>query len=88
MLEHSVKLGRRLELGEVATETGIHRTTLSKMVNRPDYNCTTNNLDLLCRYFDCALSDIAVYEADPAVEKAIQRTFKGPRKSRKVPLKK
>lgn len=68
LLDHSAAIGRRLELGEVANATGIHRTTLSKMINKADYSCTTANLDLLCKYFDCPLSDLARYEADSAAE--------------------
>lgn len=53
--------GRRVTFEEVSQETGINRTTLSKMANTRGYNTTTNNLDQLCKYFKCSLSDLAEY---------------------------
>lgn len=57
--------GRRITLGEVAEATGITRTTLSRIANNRGYNTTTDNLDALCRYFGCGLSDIAEYVQTP-----------------------
>jgi len=62
--ERSFKEGRRITLEEVSKETGIHRSTLSKIANQKGYNTTTDNLDALCRYFQCELKDIAVYLED------------------------
>lgn len=59
--EHEFKSGKRLTLGDVASATGIHRTTLSKIANTRKYNTTTDNLDALCRFFDCQLSDLAEF---------------------------
>ena len=53
--------GRRITLGEVAEETGITRTTLSRIANNRGYNTTTDNLDALCAYFGCQVGDIAEY---------------------------
>ena len=49
--------GRRVTLEEVSKETGIHRTTLSKMANQKGYNTTTDNIDKLCDYFGCEIED-------------------------------
>ena len=49
--------GRRITLEEVSRETGIHRTTLSKMANQKGYNTTTDNIDKLCEYFACNVED-------------------------------
>lgn len=49
--------GRRVTLEEVSKETGIHRTTLSKMANQKGYNTTTDNIDKLCNYFGCEIED-------------------------------
>lgn len=68
LAERSFKLGRRLEWREVAEATGIHRTTLSRMVNTRGYNASAHNLDSLCRYFDCELGELAVYVPDDQVE--------------------
>lgn len=63
-------LGRRLTISEVSDATGIHRMTLSKMINRRNYSTTTEHLDRLCDYFGCALDDVAEYvvDADPSNE--------------------
>ena len=70
--------GRRIEWREVAAETGIHRTTLSKMANSRGYNATISNLDLLCRFFKCQVGDLAVYVPDEELEAPGAMSFKGP----------
>ncbi len=52
---------RRITIGEVAEAGGIHRMTLSKMINQKGYNTGTENLDRLCAYFDCRLEDLVEY---------------------------
>lgn len=52
---------RVITMGEVAEATGIHRTTLTKIANSPGYNCTTDNIDRLCQYFECATGDVIVF---------------------------
>lgn len=59
---------RRITIGEVANAAGIHRMTLSKMINRRGYNTSTENLGRLCAYFDCRVEDLVEYT--PEVEKA------------------
>ena len=54
----------RLDWKDVAVATGIHRSTLSRMLNTPGYNATTDNLNLLCRYFNCQVGDVATYIPD------------------------
>lgn len=58
------KTGRRITLGEVAKATGINRMTLSKMVNHRGYNAQSENLDKLCRYFDCRIEELVEYIPD------------------------
>jgi len=50
--------GRRVTISEVAEGAGIHRMTLSKMINRKGYSTGTDNLDKLCVYFNCSIEDI------------------------------
>lgn len=57
-------LDRRLTISEVSDATGIHRMTLSKMINRRHYSTTTDHLDRLCAYFGCSLEDVAEYVVD------------------------
>lgn len=61
MEDHQFKSGVRLTLGDVAEGSGIHRTTLSKIINTRGYNTTSDNLNALCKFFDCRLEDIAEY---------------------------
>ena len=53
--------GRRITISEVADATGIHRMTLSKMINQKGYNTGSENLNRLCKYFKCSIEDIVEY---------------------------
>ena len=70
--------GSRVTLEEVATATGIHRTTLTKIALKRGYNTTTNHLDELCKFFGCGLDKLAefVTDADAPVEPRPQATKK------------
>jgi putative transcriptional regulator len=61
MAEKAFKEDRRVTFEEISSETGVNRTTMSKMVNQRGYNTTTDNLDRLCRYFRCSLGELAEY---------------------------
>ncbi|RDL45513.1 transcriptional regulator [Marinomonas piezotolerans] len=61
LAEKSFQEGRRITMVEVAEKTGISRITLSKMANQKGYSTVTDNLDKLCAYFGCSLSEIAEY---------------------------
>lgn len=64
LAEKHFKEGRRITLLELSQATGINRVTLSKMVNQRGYSTVTDNLDRLCRYFDCKIDQLAEYVAD------------------------
>lgn len=49
---------RKIGLAEIADATGIHRTTLTKIGNVPGYNTVTDNIDKLCGFFGCEISDL------------------------------
>jgi DNA-binding Xre family transcriptional regulator len=72
--------GRRVTLDEVAAATGIHRTTLSRLSSPRGANVTSDNLDRLCHYFQCELSELAVYETSdlPEPRKKPQRSNEKP----------
>jgi putative transcriptional regulator len=55
---------RRVTLEEIASATGIHRTTLSKIANQKGYNTTTDVLDKLCAFFSVPLEAIAQVVSD------------------------
>lgn len=53
--------GRRVTISEVAEGAGIHRMTLSKLINQKGYSTGTDNLDRLCAYFQCEVADLVEY---------------------------
>ncbi|MGM0823014.1 MAG: helix-turn-helix domain-containing protein [Pseudomonadota bacterium] len=59
---------RRITIGEVAKAAGIHRMTLSKMINQRGYNTSTENLGRLCAYFDCRVEELVEYVPEKAPE--------------------
>ncbi|WP_085919389.1 helix-turn-helix domain-containing protein [Halomonas sp. CSM-2] len=61
LAEKGFQENRRVTLDEVSQETGIHRTTLSKIANQRGYNTGTESIDRLCAYFDCKVEDIIEY---------------------------
>lgn len=56
--------GRRITIQEIATETGLNRMTLSKILNHKGHSAGTEVLDKLCAYFNCKLEDLAEYVPD------------------------
>ncbi len=61
MADYQFRTGARLTFDELAKETEIHRTTLSKIANTRSYNTTTDNIDKLCRFFKCQIGDLMEY---------------------------
>lgn len=55
---------RVITLVEVAEVTGLHRATLSKICNVPDYVTRTDVVDKLCTYFGCSVSDLMEHVRD------------------------
>ncbi|MEY4581278.1 MAG: hypothetical protein RL701_5981 [Pseudomonadota bacterium] len=49
---------RRITIQEVAEDSGVHRMTLSKMLNHKGYSTGTDVLDKLCLYFGCGIEDL------------------------------
>jgi len=61
LAEKQFKDGRRVTISELSEATGINRGTLSKMVNQKGYSTVTNNIDMLCAFFDCKVEDLMEY---------------------------
>ena len=61
MADKEFKESRRVTLEEVSRETGIHRTTLSKIANQKGYVTNTDVLDRLCTFFGVNTNDVAEY---------------------------
>lgn len=53
--------GRRVTINEVASNTGLNRMTLSKILNQRGYGTGTETIDKLCQYFGCQVEDLMVY---------------------------
>jgi len=51
MADKGFNEGRKITFEEVSRETGIHRTTLTKVANQKGYNASTDIIDKLCSYF-------------------------------------
>ena len=62
--------GRRITLDEVGSGTGIHRVTLSRLGSQKGYNCTTDVLGRLCKFFNCPIEKLIEYVPDEADQTA------------------
>lgn len=60
MAEKSFKEGKRVSIEDVSNATGIHRSTLSRIINVKGHKTTTDIIDTLCDYFDCEVGDLVV----------------------------
>ena len=55
---------RRVTINEIAEATGVNRMTISKMINHKGANTGTENINRLCNYFKCSLTDLVEYIPD------------------------
>lgn len=62
--EKEFQEGRNITYEEIARETGIHRTTLSRIANIKGYVTNTDVLDKLCAYFGVNTNEVAEHIAD------------------------
>ena len=62
--DKAFKERRKIILNEIVQESGISSATLSRIANTPGYNATLENIDALCKYFDCTISDLLEYIKD------------------------
>jgi putative transcriptional regulator len=60
--------GRPITLAEIAEATGVHRMTLSRLNNPRGYSTSTDTLNRLCEYFNCAIEDLIEYVPDSEVQ--------------------
>ena len=57
---------RRLTLTELSRQTGVFRTTLSRIGGPTPVNTTVENIDKLCAFFRCQVGDLMEYVPDDA----------------------
>jgi putative transcriptional regulator len=50
--------GQRIMVKDIADATGLNRTTISKLMNTRGASTSTDNIDKLCDFFDCEVSDV------------------------------
>ena len=56
--DYQFKTNSRLTLIDLAAATGVHRMTLSKMLNHHDANITVQTLCRLAEFFECEVGDM------------------------------
>jgi putative transcriptional regulator len=56
--------GRRVTINDISDATGIHRATLSKMINSPGCNVTLDTIDRLCKFFQVPVEQIIEHIPD------------------------
>jgi putative transcriptional regulator len=78
--EKAFREGRRIEWKDVADATGIHKATLSRMLNVRGYNAGVSSVDSLCRYFNCQVGDLLVYVPDAELQAPPEKDSRGPRR--------
>jgi DNA-binding Xre family transcriptional regulator len=66
MADHNFRNGTRVEWKDVAAATGVHRSTLSKMLNVRGYNASVDSIDRLCTFFQCRVEDLLVHVPESA----------------------
>lgn len=47
---------------QIQRETGIHATTISRIINGKQLNLGLETLDKLCTVLDCKIQDLITYE--------------------------
>lgn len=67
LADREFKEGKRTNLDEIAAATGINKSTLSRISSVRGHNTTTDNIDKLCRYFDCPVERLMEYVPDEQV---------------------
>jgi DNA-binding Xre family transcriptional regulator len=70
LAEKEFRERRVITLIEVASCSGVHRTTLSRIANDPGYSATTAVLDRLCEYFRCPVGDLVEHVPDDGLDRA------------------
>lgn len=79
LAKHIFSTGKRVEWQDVAEATGVHRTTLSRMINVRGYAATTTSIDRLCRFFSCQVGDVIEYVPDEELQAPVIASQKGPK---------
>ena len=60
--------GDKVTLMELASSTGISRSTLNRIANIPSYSTTTDHLNKICVALNCRLDELAEFVPEKNVE--------------------
>lgn len=67
ILKKQMEWGRTITITEIADASGISRMTLHRMLKDRTYNASTDHLNKLCAFLQCALYELVHWEPDHAV---------------------
>lgn len=59
---------RKINYEEISAATGISKPTISKIASKKGYYTSTENIEKLCRYFDCTPDQLMTIIPDPPTE--------------------
>ena len=55
---------RKITYDHILAETGISKTTLTRLSNDQEHRVAISTVDRLCAYFDCQPGDLFIYFPD------------------------
>lgn len=58
---------RKITYDDISKETGISKVTLSKIAKRRGYDTAVSNVEKLCLYFNCDITDLITIMAEDKV---------------------
>lgn len=61
---HILLAEKRMTQRELAEKTGIRQPTISAYCSETYKHIVKDHIDILCRYFECNLTDLIVYKKD------------------------
>ena len=62
--QQEIATGQKITYESLSTEVGLSKTTLNRLAEGKTDRVDFLTLDKLCRYFQCDVGDLLVYEAD------------------------
>ncbi|MEW5956634.1 MAG: helix-turn-helix transcriptional regulator [Chloroflexota bacterium] len=63
--QREVETGQKITYESLAAEIGLSKNTLNRLAEGKTDRVDFLTLDKLCRYFQCNVSDLLIYEPDP-----------------------
>ena len=76
MAEKEFQRQKRLTIEEVAAGSGVHRVTLSKMLNQFGYRVSLDVIERLCQYFAVGIGELLSVVPEPEKKKRATKKAK------------